>query len=88
LGKNGVKINGVDMKPGNPGGSGPHPLPSQTMLQVGDDLTFYFLLPKDPKDVVRKRKLGWVAVACGRGLERLCARLQCAQWWLPPRLVR
>jgi hypothetical protein len=54
LGKNGVKVDGVEHKQGD----APVPLTSQTMLQIGDGVTFYFLLPKDPKDVVRKRKLG------------------------------
>ncbi|KAL4856048.1 60S ribosomal protein L35a-3 [Chlorella vulgaris] len=58
LGKNGVKVDGVEHKQGD----APVPLASQTMLQIGDGVTFYFLLPKDPKEVVRKRKLGSMAL--------------------------
>ena len=70
LGKNGVRVNGVDYKPGAPGGAGPVPLHSQSLLQIGEELTMYFLLPKAPREVATAgRKRGWVgwlaAHACG-----------------------
>jgi hypothetical protein len=61
LGKNGVRVNGVDHKPGAPGGAAPVPLHSQSLLQIGEELTMYFLLPKAPREVATAgRKRGWV----------------------------
>ena len=57
LGKNGVKIGGNEYKPG----CEPIPLASQTLVQIGEEgLSFWFLLPKPPRDVAtgRKRKAG------------------------------
>ena len=55
LGKNGVKVNGVEHKPGGAGAAPTRvPLHSQSHLQIGDSLSFYFLLPKDPREVAKE----------------------------------
>ncbi|KAL4434063.1 hypothetical protein ABPG75_000504 [Micractinium tetrahymenae] len=60
LGKNGVRVNGADHRPAADGTlPEPVPLASGMMLQIGEDLSFYFLLPKSPREVAtagRKRK--------------------------------
>lgn len=55
LGKNGVTVDGVAYEPG----SEPVPLSSQAYIQIGAEVAFYFLLPKDPDAIfrtTRKRK--------------------------------
>ena len=49
LGKNGVTVDGVTLE----AGSDPVPLPSQAYIQIGAEVAFYFLLPKDPEAMFR-----------------------------------
>jgi pSer/pThr/pTyr-binding forkhead associated (FHA) protein len=55
LGKNGVTVDGVTKTSADD----PVALRSQSVLQIGPDITLYFLLPKDPTAIfpgIKKRK--------------------------------
>lgn len=52
LGKNGVSVNGTAVSPGD----APVVLDSGSLLQIGNDVSFYFLLPKNLNKVFNKNK--------------------------------